>query len=162
MPPPLHPGAPPSVHLVSGSLLPSSACCWADAAALLALCVERKEGTPPKCDLPAFCNLPAIPQPATPSRLHVITSCQLLSSLSLSSRSPLAVLSPAPLPDHPEHHHHYILTVSNEAMVGKCLETSPVTEILHCTRRQHDPFNPPLRGLSGPCQRLGFVLGPRG
>lgn len=77
----------PAVRASCERLAPPFVCLLlAGAGALRALCVERQEGTPPRCDLPAFCTLPAIPQSATPSRLHVITSGQLLSSLFLSPR----------------------------------------------------------------------------
>lgn len=96
VPPLLHVGAPPSVHPVSGSLLPSSAC-WACGLApagqmqlcsLLCVWSERKP-TPPRCDLPAFCTLPA-----HPTTCHSIpTTCHhfLVSS---SRRSPSPPDSP--------------------------------------------------------------------
>lgn len=90
MPPLMHVGAPPSVHPVSGSLLPWSACllgCWANAAVLVALRVERKEAHPtqvrPTCILHPSC--PSHNLPLHPDYMSSL-SCQLLSSLSLSSR----------------------------------------------------------------------------
>lgn len=113
MPPPLHVGAPPSVHPVSGSLLPPPAYCLPTQYLLgnkcsfvfVALACGAKGSHPtqvrPTCILHPFAH-PDNLQPATPFRP---TTCHHFSSgplvpLPLLSTPP-AVSSPAPLPDHP-------------------------------------------------------------
>lgn len=103
-----------------------------------------------------------IPQPATPSRLHVITFLSApLVPLSLSSR----LLSPF-RPRHP-----CLSTwgtppqrslcparprwAASRAQSIHCQPALPLVGNLPCSI-------PPLRGHSGPCQRLAFGLGPRG